>query len=75
MLTLAEALAHVEAGGRATCDALPLGAVLKLEPRGWAMSGPRVVFEATGTGFDFTDRLREESEGMAWRKVQGWANV
>lgn len=70
----AEALAHVEAGGRARCDALPLGAVLKLEARGWAMSGPRVVFEATGSSFDFTERLREVSADMEWHKVEGWAS-
>lgn len=72
MLTLAQALEHVLAGGRATCDALPLGAVLKCERSGWETTGPRVVFEATGSGFDFTDRLRDESEAMIWRKVEGW---
>jgi hypothetical protein len=72
-MTLAEALEHVLGGGRATCDALPLGAVLKCERKGWETTGPRVVFEATGDGFDFTERLRSESEAMTWRKVEGWA--
>lgn len=73
MLTQAEALAHVEAGGRATCEALPLGAVLKRERKGWELTGPRVVFERTGDGFDFTPRLSEVSADMDWRKVEGWA--
>lgn len=76
MLTQAEALDHVLAGGRATCDALPQGTVLKLA-RASDLREPslRVVFEATGDSFDFTDRLREESQDMPWRKVEGWANV
>lgn len=68
----AEALEHVLAGGRATCEALPLGAVLKCERKGWETTGPRVVFEGTGDGFDFTDRLRNVSADMDWRKVEGW---
>ena len=71
-MNLAEALAHVEDGGRATCDVLPQGAVLKREPRGWGLSGPRVVWEATGTGFDF--RARSEHEAAEWRAVEGWAS-
>jgi len=69
----AEAIAHVEGGGRATCDALPTGAVLKTEPRGWAQSRPRVIWEGTGDGFDLTPRLCDLAEGMEWRKVEGWA--
>ena len=75
-MTQAEALEHVLAGGRATCDALPCGTVLKLA-RASDLREPslRVIFERTGDGFSFTDRLKAESEAMTWRKVEGWANV
>lgn len=74
-MNTAEAVAHVEAGGRATCDALPAGTVLKTEMVGeWPAPQVRVVWEATGTGFTFTDRLRDECEGQVWRKVEGWAS-
>ncbi len=65
-MTLGEALAAVGEGARVTSAALPLGSVLKRE--GW--SNPRVVFEETGSGFDFV--ARAEHETANWRKVEGW---
>ena len=99
-MTLGEAIAHAEGGGRATCDGLPAGAVLKgvAIPCAYCQDGQytslpgnacencmntgltdgtlllRVVFEATGDGFNFTDRLREQCEAMTWRKVEGWVS-
>lgn len=65
-MTIDEALAHVNAGGRVTSPALSQGSVLKIED-----GRLRVVFEATGTGYDFTRYpLHDEVE---WRKIEGWA--
>lgn len=74
-MNLEEALDHVLAGGRATCDVLPTGTVLKTEMVGeWPAAQVRVVWEANGDGFTFTDRLKAECEGAEWRKVEGWAS-
>lgn len=70
-MTLDEAIAHVSDGGRATCDFLPRGSVLKLEQVGvWQMPALRVVFEATGDGYNF--QRHAELEAAEWRKVEGW---
>lgn len=71
-MTTDEAVAHAEGGGRATCDALPRGAVIKTELVGeWPAPQVRVVFEATGDGYRFD--ADERYAGEAWRKVEGWA--
>lgn len=70
-MTLAEALAAVEAGKRVTSDAISRGWVLKLEHDGWN-SSIRVVNEATGSGYRFT--ARPEHEAADWRIVEGWAS-
>lgn len=72
-MTLADALAHVEAGGKARSEALPIGTVLKTEQLGWSKPAVRVVWEATGSGFDFTPR--PEHETADWQPVaKGWGS-
>jgi len=70
-MKLADALAAVEAGERVTCNVLPIGTVVKREASGWGFTGPRVVWEGTGAGHNFT--ARPEHEAADWRKVEGWA--
>lgn len=67
-MKLHEAIAHAEQGGRATCDALPGGAVIKTDAEGEL----RVVFERTGDGHVFTPKAEHYRDD--WRKVEGWVN-
>ncbi|CAB4131748.1 hypothetical protein UFOVP131_19 [uncultured Caudovirales phage] len=72
-MKLAEAIAHAEAGGRATCDVLPRGAVLKTEEVGDPPAPQvRVIWEATGSGYTFT--AKPEYEAAEWHAVTGWAS-
>lgn len=69
-MKLSEAMDAVQAGERATCDALPSGAVIVLSdddlpPR------VRVSFEATGGSFDFA--VKPEYQAADWHLVEGWA--
>jgi hypothetical protein len=65
-----EALQAIDQGKRVTCSAIPLGAVVKAVKEGWNPSKVRVVFEATGAGFDFT--ARDEHRAADWSIVEGW---
>jgi len=65
-MTFKEAIEHVEAGGKATCDRLA-PAVLKLQD-----GIIRAVFEQTGSGYSF--RFSDEWKELDWRKVGGWAS-
>ena len=69
-MNLADALAAVQAGERVTSDVLPIGTVIKTEVKGWDRTGPRVVWEASGSGFDFTPK--PEHKAAEWRIVKGW---
>ena len=69
-MTLDETITYVEQGGKVTCDCLPSGAVLKLQP--FYKPAIRIVFEATGSGYMFT--ARDEHKQANWRKVEGWFN-
>lgn len=69
-MNLDNAIAAVQAGARARCEALPSGAVIVLSdddlpPR------VRVSFEATGGSFDFA--VKPEYQAADWRLVEGWA--
>ncbi len=69
-MTYEDALKAIDQGKRVSCDAIPTGAVVKAVKEGWEPLKVRVVFEATGAGFDFY--ARDEHKAADWHIVEGW---